>query len=116
MHGRLDHLKRWAADQGLQVDVEEHPRLLALLNQPRLAVLLSGLDRAGTGVDAVTAALAQMGGWPQTARVSLLLAPDAQRSSHPSADLEPQQRPLVELQSGLPAGLSVQPGAFLIWR
>ena len=114
--GQLEQLKRWAGDQGLQVEREEHLRLLALLHQPRLAVLLSGLDRAGAGVDAVTAALALMGSWPQTERVSLLLAPDAQRSSHPSADLEPEQRPLVELQSGLPAGLSVQPGAFLIWR
>ena len=52
-----------------------------------------------------------MGGWPLTRQLSLLLAPDSQRSNHPSADLEPERRPLAELGSGL----RVQPGAFLVW-
>ena len=69
-------------------------------------------DHAGSGVGAVAAALVLMGGWPQTERVSLLLAPDGQRSSHPSADLESEQRPLADLGTDL----IVQPGAFLIWR
>lgn len=112
----LEQLQRWALEQGLQVELEEHPRLLALLDQPQLAVLLSGLDdasaEAGAGVGAVAAALILMGGWPQTKRLSLLLAPDGQRSSHPSADLESEQRPLADLGTDL----VVQPGAFLIWR
>jgi 3,4-dihydroxy 2-butanone 4-phosphate synthase/GTP cyclohydrolase II len=116
----LDQLASWASGQGLQVDREDHPRLLALLNQPQLAVVLGGLDQASGGVGAVGAALALMAGWPQTSRLSLLLAPDTQRSSHPSANLEPEQRPLAELKArqaaGLTSLLTVQPGAFLVWR
>jgi len=107
----LGQLERWAGQLGLQVKREDHPRLLALLDQPQLAVLVSGLDRANTGVGAVAAALTLMGNWPQTRQLSLLLAPDGQRSNHPSADLEPERRPLNELR----AGLRVHPGAFLVW-
>ncbi|MDP5123914.1 MAG: GTP cyclohydrolase II, partial [Cyanobium sp. MAG_04] len=110
--GQLEQLQLWALKQGLQVEREEHPRLLALLDQPQLALLLSGLDHAGSGVGAVAAALVLMVGWPKTERLSLLLAPDGQRSSHPSADLESEQRPLADLGTDL----IVQPGAFLIWR
>jgi 3,4-dihydroxy 2-butanone 4-phosphate synthase/GTP cyclohydrolase II len=109
---QLEQLQLWALKQGLQVEREEHPRLLALLDQPQLAVLLGGLDHAGSGVGAVAAALVLMGGWPQTERLSLLLAPDGQRSSHPSADLESEQRLLADLGTDL----IVQPGAFLVWR
>ena len=109
---QLEQLQLWALKQWLQVEREEHPRLLALLDQPQLAVLLGGLDHAGSGVGAVAAALVLMGDWPHTERLSLLLAPDGQRSSHPSADLESEQRPLADLGTGL----IVQPGAFLVWR
>jgi 3,4-dihydroxy 2-butanone 4-phosphate synthase/GTP cyclohydrolase II len=116
----LDTLGSWAISQGLQVEREDHPRLLALLNQPQLAVVLGGLDQASGGVGALGAALALMAGWPQTSRLSLLLAPDTQRSSHPSANLEPDQRPLAELgavqEAGLTSLLTLQPGAFLVWR
>ncbi len=108
---QIDQLEHWATQLGLQVKLEEHPRLLALLDQPQLAVVISGLDQANTGVGAVAAALQLMGGWPLTRQLSLLLAPDSQRSNHPSADLEPERRPLAELGSGL----RVQPGAFLVW-
>ena len=110
--GQLEQLQLWALKQGLQVEREEHPRLLALLDQPQLAVLLGGLDHAASGVRAVAAALVLMGDWPKTERLSLLLAPDGQRSSHPSADLESEQRPLADLGTDL----IVQPGAFLVWR
>ena len=108
---QLEQLQLWALQQGLQVEREEHPRLLALLDQPQLAVLLGGLDHASSGVGAVAAALVLMGDWPQTERLSLLLAPDGQRSSHPSADLESEQRPLADLGTDL----ILQPGAFLVW-
>ena len=108
---QIDQLEHWATQLGLLVKLEEHPRLLALLDQPQLAVVISGLDQANTGVGAVAAALQLMGGWPLTRQLSLLLAPDSQRSNHPSADLEPERRPLAELGSGL----RVQPGAFLVW-
>ncbi|MDA0717348.1 MAG: bifunctional 3,4-dihydroxy-2-butanone-4-phosphate synthase/GTP cyclohydrolase II [Cyanobacteria bacterium] len=109
---QLEQLQLLALEHGLQVEREEHPRLLALLEQPQLAVLLSGLDHASSGVEAVAEALVLMGGWPQTERLSLLLAPDGQRSSHPSADLESEQRSLADLSTDL----MVQPGAFLVWR
>jgi len=109
---QLEALEQWAQQQGLHVEREEHPRLLALLDQPALAVVLSGLDQARGGVSAVGAALNRMAHWRETSAVSLLLAPDAQRSSHPSADLEPEQRSLAQLS----AELKVQPGAFLVWR
>jgi len=56
--------------------------------------------------------------------VSLLLAPDAQRTGHPSVDLEPERRPIHELSPvamspGSPASALPQellPGAFIVWQ
>lgn len=107
----LEQLEQWSAKLGLQVKREEHPRLLAVLDQPQLAVIISGLDQANTGVGAVAEALQLMGSWPRTRQLSLLLSPDSQRSSHPGADLEPERRPMVELGTGL----SVQPGSLVVW-
>jgi hypothetical protein len=59
-----------------------------------LAIQLSG---AALTKEALLAALEQLANWPATSRVSLLLASDGQRSAHPSAALEPQRRPLIEL-------------------
>ena len=117
----LEQLRQWAAAEQLSLEVEDHPRLLALLNQPALAVLLGpGMDRAVEPHEIETL-LATMAGWPATQAVSLLMAPDGQRSSHPSVELEPSRRPLAEL--GSPAndrttsqGLRLEPGAFLVWR
>jgi 3,4-dihydroxy 2-butanone 4-phosphate synthase / GTP cyclohydrolase II len=58
-----------------------------------------------------------MAAWSGTAAVSLLLAPDAQRTGHPSVDLEPVRRPISELcetPSTIPDILS--PGTFVVWR
>jgi len=107
----LEQLEQWSAKLGLQVKREEHPRLLAVLDQPQLAVIISGLVQANTGVGAVAEALQLMGSWPRTRQLSLLLSPDSQRSSHPGADLEPERRPMVELGTGL----SVQPGSLVVW-
>ncbi|MEB3327379.1 MAG: bifunctional 3,4-dihydroxy-2-butanone-4-phosphate synthase/GTP cyclohydrolase II [Synechococcus sp.] len=107
----LEQLEQWSAKLGLQVKREEHPRLLAVLDQPQLAVIISGLDQANTGVGAVAEALQLMRSWPRTRQLSLLLSPDSQRSSHPGADLEPERRPMVELGTGL----SVQPGSLVVW-
>jgi 3,4-dihydroxy 2-butanone 4-phosphate synthase/GTP cyclohydrolase II len=117
----LEQLRHWAAAETLSLEVEDHPRLLALLNQPALAVLLGpGLDRAIDPAQ-IQKLLATMAGWQGTQAVSLLLAPDGQRSSHPSVELEPSPRPLAELgspSSGGPTseGLQLEPGAFLVWR
>ncbi len=119
---RLLDLQQWAADAGLRLEAETQARLLALLQQPRLALLLSlsgsSLDTAAA--DPTRTLLQRLAQWPGSERVSLLLAPDAQRSSHPSAQLEPQRRPLQELQGGLADGwpeptAESSAGSFLIW-
>ncbi len=116
---RLQHLQAWTQERGLLLESESRTRLLALLNLPRLALLLSGLEPENQAPEPVTSLLACLGSWPQTRLVSLLLSPDLQRSSHPSADLEPRRRPLAELRAGGSvslAGLNLQPGAFVEWR
>lgn len=116
----LEQLRQWAAAKQLSLEVEDHARLLALLNQPALAVLLGpGEDRA-IETSQIETLLATMAGWQGTQAVSLLLAPDGQRSSHPSVELEPSPRPLAELgfasSDGRRAqGLPLEPGAFLVW-
>jgi 3,4-dihydroxy 2-butanone 4-phosphate synthase/GTP cyclohydrolase II len=101
--GSLDHplglwqaLEAWAASSGLELERHEEPRQLALLNQPQLAIQLSGAELTRA---ALLAALERLANWPGTSRVSLLLASDGQRSAHPSAGLEPQRRPLIELRA-----------------
>jgi 3,4-dihydroxy 2-butanone 4-phosphate synthase / GTP cyclohydrolase II len=117
----LEQLRQWAAAENLSLEVEDHPRLLALLNQPALAVLFGpGMDRA-IEPGQIQTLLTTMAGWQGTQAVSLLLAPDGQRSSHPSVELEPSPRLLTELGSPLSAGstsqgLQLEPGAFLVWR
>jgi hypothetical protein len=88
-------LEAWAASSGLELERHEEPRQLALLNQPQLAIQLSGVELTRA---ALLTALERLANWPGTSRVSLLLASDGQRSAHPSAGLEPQRRPLIELR------------------
>jgi hypothetical protein len=67
----------------------------------------------------LAALLTLLGGWPHTRAVALLLAPDGPRSSHPSALLEPERRPLAELHQAATLAcprLSLEPGAFLRWQ
>ncbi|MCT0248501.1 bifunctional 3,4-dihydroxy-2-butanone-4-phosphate synthase RibB/GTP cyclohydrolase II RibA [Synechococcus sp. CS-205] len=109
-------LRRWAGERELELRREEHPRLLALLGQPQLSLLLAqppGRDRELRKADLVSA-LKLMAGWSGSRSVSLLLAPDAQRSAHPSATLEPERRPLQELSQESPQ-LATTPGAFVQW-
>jgi 3,4-dihydroxy 2-butanone 4-phosphate synthase/GTP cyclohydrolase II len=105
----LQELQQWAAELTLELEREEHPRVLALLDQPELAVLLPGSDNQH-----LAEALHRMARWPATASVSLLLAPDAQRSTHPSNTLEAQRRPLVELATDQPL-LRLSPGTLMRW-
>jgi 3,4-dihydroxy 2-butanone 4-phosphate synthase / GTP cyclohydrolase II len=69
-----------------------------------------------------------MARWGDTRAVSLLLAPDARRTGHPSVDLEPERRPLADLIVQPSAGqgdrgsasptcplLNLTPGAFIVW-
>jgi 3,4-dihydroxy 2-butanone 4-phosphate synthase/GTP cyclohydrolase II len=99
--------------------VEEHPRLLALLERPTLAVLLMAQPDQELHPADLAELLALLAGWPQTRAVTLLLAPDGPRSSHPSAELEPERRPLSELHQAANVAcpwLPLQPGAFLRWQ
>jgi 3,4-dihydroxy 2-butanone 4-phosphate synthase/GTP cyclohydrolase II len=114
-----EQLEQLAQSLGLSLEREEHPRLLALLNQPDLAVLVGPGDGELLQPAVIGQLLAAMGRWQGTGQVSVLLAPDGQRTSHPSVGLEPQERQLAELQRGEPTGTGLQPlepGAFLIWR
>ena len=114
----LETLQGWASARGLLLEREGDPRLLALLEQPDLAILLAspqGHPLTAADLAATVQRLAE----PATTRgVALLLAPDLRRAAHPSADLEPERRPLVELRGAqanscpLP---QLRPGAFLLW-
>ena len=106
---RLQELRQWAEQHGVLLEREEHSRVLALLDQPQLAVLVEG----GTA-SLLAEGLQRMAAWGSTQSVSLLLAPDSQRSAHPSNTLEAQRRPLVELQAARPQ-LRVDAGTLMRW-
>jgi 3,4-dihydroxy 2-butanone 4-phosphate synthase/GTP cyclohydrolase II len=120
---RLQALQSWALEQGLRLEAEPEVRLLALLNSPQLTVLLSAGPAEECSSQSVVQAIGLLARWPDTERLSLMLAPGLESSSHPSADLEPELRPLAELTGstgqGGPAaltGLRLGPGSFLVWR
>jgi len=107
-----------AAGHGLQCQREQDPRVLALLDQPQLALLLSSASAAAStqalpdpALQACLRALAQL---PGTISVSLLLSPDPQHLNHPSASLLLEERDLQDLlQAQL---LNLQPDAGLLIR
>ncbi|MFM8526151.1 MAG: bifunctional 3,4-dihydroxy-2-butanone-4-phosphate synthase/GTP cyclohydrolase II [Cyanobacteriota bacterium] len=101
--------------EGLQLEREEHSRVLALLNQPPLAVLVTGPSGGALENRQLNALLCRMATWPDTAEVNLLLAPDVQRSTHPGNALEPRQRPLGELTDGRSPEEPWDPGALIRW-
>jgi 3,4-dihydroxy 2-butanone 4-phosphate synthase/GTP cyclohydrolase II len=118
---QLEQLRQLAAAENLSLEVEDHPRLLALMNQPTLAVLLGPSRDKTIEAIQIEKILATMACWEATQAVSLLLAPDGQRTSHPSVALEPSARGLAELgpissNQSSPQGLQLEPGAFLVWR
>jgi 3,4-dihydroxy 2-butanone 4-phosphate synthase/GTP cyclohydrolase II len=106
---QFQQLRDWCTAHDLELELEEHSRVLALLNQPDLAVLVASGEAAQ-----LAQVLHTMAGWPQTGSVSLLLAPDTQRTAHPSNTLEAQRRPLVELQASSPQ-LRVDAGTLMRW-
>jgi 3,4-dihydroxy 2-butanone 4-phosphate synthase / GTP cyclohydrolase II len=115
----FDRLRGWTMEQGLLLERESDPRLLALLDQPQLALLLGCPDGRLLSAADLAASLQQLMQQGGTQRLSLLLAPDAQRLTHPSATLEPEFRDLKDLSPGENEScprLSLQPGAFVVWR
>ncbi|MEB3306290.1 MAG: bifunctional 3,4-dihydroxy-2-butanone-4-phosphate synthase/GTP cyclohydrolase II [Cyanobacteriota bacterium] len=118
-HMLHQRLQDWAEERHLRLLLEDHPRLLALLERPSLAVLLMAQPAQELLPADLAALLTLLGGWPHTRAVALLLAPDGPRSSHPSALLEPERRPLAELHQAATLAcpwLSLEPGAFLRWQ
>ena len=114
----FEALRAWLLEQGLLLEREEHPRLLALLAQPRLALLLRTSGERTLSPADLAAVLQRIAAWPGGRATSLLLAPDGCRVGHPSVDLEAEIRPLADLgatESTCPR-LSVAPGAFVVWR
>jgi 3,4-dihydroxy 2-butanone 4-phosphate synthase / GTP cyclohydrolase II len=109
---QLQELRHWAEEHGLQLEREEHSRVLALLDQPDLAVVVAGGD-----AERLDQGLRRMAHWHDTQSVSLLLAADAQRSNHPSNTLEAQRRPLQELSAaaGSSAALPLEGATLLRW-
>jgi 3,4-dihydroxy 2-butanone 4-phosphate synthase/GTP cyclohydrolase II len=107
---QFQELRDWCTSRNLELELEEHSRVLALLNQPDLAVLVASGDQ-----QQLAQALHTMAAWPQTGSVSLLLAPDSQRTVHPSNTLEAQRRPLVELKADRPQ-LQIDAGMLMRWN
>ena len=118
-HSHYVELQEWAEQLQLRLALEEHPRLLALMERPSLAVLLMAQPSQELRVADLAQLLTLLGSWPQTKAVALLLAPDGPRSSHPSAQMEPERRPLSDLHQAATLAcpwLSLEPGAFLRWQ
>jgi 3,4-dihydroxy 2-butanone 4-phosphate synthase/GTP cyclohydrolase II len=120
---RSEQLRCWLLERGLVLEREEHPRLLALLAQPSLALLLAAPLGGQLHAADLAACLQRIAAWPHGRGVSLLLAPDGRRVEHPTADLEPEIRPLSDLLRGEGDAvarscprLQLQPGAFVMWR
>jgi 3,4-dihydroxy 2-butanone 4-phosphate synthase/GTP cyclohydrolase II len=106
---QFQQLRDWCSAHDLELEHEEHSRVLALLNQPDLAVLVASGD-----AEQLAQMLHTMADWPRTGSVSLLLGPDTQRTAHPSNTLEAERRPLVELQAIRPQ-LRVDAGTLMRW-
>ncbi len=115
----FDELQRCTLEMGLLLERESDPRLLALLDQPQLAVQLGCAGGRQLSAGDLAGALSRLARQNGTGRLSLLLAPDAQRVSHPSATVEPEFRDLEDLRTGARDScprLSLQPGALVVWR
>ena len=115
----LETLRQWADEHQLLLEPEQDPRLLALLDQPDLALLLGSPEGKQLTAEQLAASVQKLAYQPQTEAVSLLLAPDSKRVAHPSISLEPELRPLADLRASADCScprLAAQSGAFLVWR
>jgi len=115
----LEVMRGWAQRWGLLLEEENHPRLLALLDQPRIALLLTASAATELSAALLAEALQAMVAWPGCEAINLLLAPDSHRVEHPREDLAAEQRPLLDLDSAGSAHcprLTLRPGAFIRWH
>jgi 3,4-dihydroxy 2-butanone 4-phosphate synthase/GTP cyclohydrolase II len=116
---QLDALGDPLQAAGLLVERETDPRLLALLDQPQLTLLLAAERGQELRARDLANLLQDLAGWQGCQRISLLLAPDAKRVSHPSSHVQPERRRLSDLHSAGAAiscpRLDLRPGGFIIW-
>jgi 3,4-dihydroxy 2-butanone 4-phosphate synthase/GTP cyclohydrolase II len=116
---RLEVLRQWAHKRQLLIHQEEHPRLLALLEQPRIAMLLQARENHQLTAADLAGSLKVMAQWSDTTSVALLLAPDSQRRGHPSGNLEPERRGLGDLgptpDAAVCPWLNLKAGSFIRW-
>ena len=115
-----ERLTTLATAQGLQCQSEQDPRVLALLNQPQLAVLLSSASAAASpqalSGQALQRCLQELARRPGTVSVSLLLSPDPQHLNHPSASLLLEERKLQDLLEQALLTLKPDPGLLIRWQ
>ncbi|MBD2547995.1 bifunctional 3,4-dihydroxy-2-butanone-4-phosphate synthase RibB/GTP cyclohydrolase II RibA [Microcystis elabens FACHB-917] len=112
-------LQHWADQQALLLAFEQDPRLLALLDQPELALLLGSTQGQQLSAEQLAASVQLLANQPYTEVVALLLAPDRRRVAHPSASLVPETRPLTDLKLAPDRTcprLAVRSGAFIVWH
>jgi 3,4-dihydroxy 2-butanone 4-phosphate synthase/GTP cyclohydrolase II len=128
-HGRTDddaakslteRLGSLAHGHGLQCQSEQDPRVLALLNRPQLALLVSAANATAGPQSLMGAPLQQclqlLAQLPGTSSISLVLSPDPQHLNHPSASLQIEQRDLHELRQNQPFKLTTDPGLLIRWQ
>jgi len=129
-HGSIDgegalalaaELGSLATEHGLQCQTEQDPRLLALLNQPQLALLLSTASTAAAPQTAqsdlgLQNCLQRLARQPETTGVSLVLSPDPQHLNHPSASLLLEERSLQDLRQEGMVSLQPDPGLLIRWQ
>ena len=117
---RIEEIRHWSRQRGLLLEEEKHPRLLALLDQPRIALLLSAAPDSQLSAADLAGPLMVMARWERSQALALLLTPDLRRRSHPSVDLAPEDRTLDDLQERGDSArcplLDLTPGAFIRWR
>lgn len=116
---QLELLRQRVQARGLRMEMEHHPRLLALLDQPRLAVLLSAPPDHHLSSPDLASLLGHLASWPATRTIQLLLAPDSQRLGHPGAHWQAEWRSLAELRATTDSTcpwLPLAAGAFVGWE
>ena len=95
----LQQLEQLADGFGLEIEVEDHHRVRAVLSQPALCLRLMATD-GGDVTSGAMRLLRHLAARIDTCSLQLLLGPDLQRSEHPPANLEPSRCNLKELRDG----------------
>ena len=92
----LHRVETLSQEQGLQLQAEQAPRLLALWERPRFVWSLQGSEPDPASIKRLLATLA---GWADTSRLGLLHAVNPDQIAHPPQTLEREDRELSTLAS-----------------